>query len=451
MAKHSKGRSQTSQGAPTTWIDAGGRIRLAAGLGDPERERIVLSALQATDDIMVVERCLSADQLLACAQRGQIDAVLIGADLHRLTDGRLEELARLRVPLVLLAPDPDDACWQSFSGALLPLHADPESVLQALLAVLRGERPGPSVRRPVIEDVAEATEPVEGSGTALSTIAVAGGHGSPGRTTVALGLAAALGAVASTVLVDVDLASPSLAACLDADPTRNLSMLVYAEPDTPRDWDRAIAQEVQPLHSRSPHGVVLCGVPKPEMRSAIPARFAERLVSALQQRYRYVILDVGVGLLGPEAVVQRTALALAQQVLVVSAADIAGLWQTRVALGFLQGQCDLPPERIALVINRYDRRYHHGRAEIEWALGIPAAAVVPHDYPAMQRALAAQHPVILEHHSKAARALIDLAERVHGDRILLPPEASATTGRRWSPWCHLPVPGWRRTAEKRGA
>jgi Mrp family chromosome partitioning ATPase len=52
--------------------------------------------------------------------------------------------------------------------------------------------------------------------------AVASGHGAPGRSLVAVNLAATLGAVASMVLVDADLGGSSITAYLDADPTRNV-------------------------------------------------------------------------------------------------------------------------------------------------------------------------------------------------------------------------------------
>jgi Flp pilus assembly CpaE family ATPase len=402
--------------------DAPAPFRLAAGLGDPEREQRLLSSLGSTGDIVVAERCLSADELIDYVQRGCIDAVLVASDLHRLNESRLDELARSRLPLLLLAPDPEAEHWQSFPGALLTSNAESDSVRQVLLAVIRGEHPPRPTHRAEAE--VPTVEPVEAASApeTLSMIALASGHGSPGRTTVAVSLAAALGAVAPTVLVDADLSGPSIAACLDADPTRNISMLVHAEPETPRDWDRAIAQEVQPLHPRSPHGVVLCGVPKPEMRSLIPIRFFERLLSELRQRYRYVILDIGADFLGAEVALHRTALAQAHQILLVGSADLVGLWHTRTALGLLQDQLALGPERIALIINRHDRRYHHGRAEIEWALGLPTAAIVPYDHGSAQRALAAQHPLILEGRNRAGRVLVDLAERVHGGSILLPPE-----------------------------
>jgi MinD-like ATPase involved in chromosome partitioning or flagellar assembly len=275
----------------------------------------------------------------------------------------------------------------------------------------------------------------------LSVIAVAGGPGSPGRTTVALNVATALGAVAPTILVDADISGPAVAAAIDADPTRNLSMLVHAEPATAREWDQAISQEAQPIAPRCPQGSVLCGVPKPEMRSAIPSRFIQELIAELRARYRYVILDVGPDLLGPDGGIHRVALGLADQILLVASADIVGLWRARTSLGLLQAhQIDL--KRVALTVNRHDRRYHHGRSDIEWALNLPTAAVVPYDHRSVQRALAAQRPLILEDRSRAGRALMDLAERVHGGAVLLPPEPTESRSKRLR--LRLPALGWRR-------
>ena len=417
-------------------------LRLAVGLGDPERERTLLAALGATRDFVVAERCLSADQLLAAVEKGHVDAVLLAFDLHRLTESRIEELTRSRVALVLLVSDIDDDTWESFPGVVLPLEADADTVREGLLAAVRGERL--QQRRHQGEGSPRSVEPplvAEQPEVSLSVITIAGGPGSPGRTTVALNLATALGAVAPTILVDADITGPSAAAALDADPTRNLSMIVHAEPATPREWDRAIGQEVQPLVSRSPHGFVLCGVPKPEMRSAIPSRFFEQLVAELRARYRYVILDVGPDLLGPDGGIHRIALGLADQILLVASADLIGLWRARTALGLLQAH-QIDVERVALVVNRHDRRYHHGRGEIEWALNLPTAVVVPYDHRGVQRALAVQRPLVLDDRSRAGRAVFDLAQRVHGGEILLPPEP--TEPRRSRLRLRLPAFGSRR-------
>lgn len=408
-------------------------FRLAVGLGDPERERLLLPSLGESGDFVVAERCLAADQLLASVESGRADAVLVAADLHRLTDGALTELAGTRVPLVLLTPLPDAERWQAFPGIVLPLEADPERARQALLAAIHGERPRPTPPRAEPEpDHAQApSDEAEPPPSTLGLLALASGHGSPGRTTVAVSLTAALGAVAPTVLVDADVFGPSVAAHLDLDPTRNLYMLAHAEPSTRREWERALAQETQPLGPRSPHAAVLCGVPKPEMRSAVPPRFLERLVAELRPRFRYVVLDVGADLLGAEAALHRAALGLSDHVLLVAATDLVGLWHARTALGLLRTHVPVPGEKLALILNRHDRRYHHGRADIEWALGVPAAAVIPHDHRAVQRALAAQRPLVLEARSRAGRAVLDLAERVHGGSIVLPPEPTGDRRARW--------------------
>lgn len=419
-------------------------VRLVVGLGDPERERRLLPALGASGDVAVVERCLSADQLRDSLAAARADAVLVAIDLHRLTDSAIAELARTGTPLVLLAPDPAAERWQPFPGYVLPLEADAVQARQALLAALRGERPGPvappSPANPELVPPGQPTvaKPVP---AAVAVLAVASGHGSPGRTTVAMNLAAALGAVAPTILVDADVVGASVAAHLDLDPTRNLYMLAHAEPDTPRDWDRALSEETQPLGPRCPHGVALSGVPKAELGTAISPRFFERLLTELRQRYRYVVVDVGANLLGAEAGLHRAALALGDQVLLVAATDLVGLWHARQALGLLRTHPTIGGERLALILNRHDRRYHHGRAEIEWALGVPAAAVIPYDHRAAQRALLAQRPLVLERGSRAARPLRDLAARVHGGRVTLPPEPAPDGGdrRRWLPRLGLPL------------
>ena len=405
------------------------RRRLAVGLGDPALERAILPELQETTDF-VIERCLTAGQLLAHIRGRRVEGLLVASDLPQLSDTALAELRRVQMPLVLLVPDPSATRWAG-QWMVLPRDAAPDQVRAALDAALRGEQSAPPLAEPAPALVGAAIDmPRTEAGAALAVLAVASGAGSPGRTTVALGLAAALGAVAPTVLVDADLAGPSLAAHLDADPTRNLFMLAHGDPRTADDWDRALAQELQPLGSRSPHGHVLCGVPKLAMRAGISPRFFEHAVAELRARYRYVIVDIGADLLGNEVALHRAALGLAEQVLLIASADLPSLARVRTALETCRTQLGLDQARLALVINRHDRGWHHGQNEIEWALGIPLAALVPYDHRGVERALAAQRPLTLDRRSRAGRALLDLAERIHADRILLPPEPD-TTRYRW--------------------
>jgi Flp pilus assembly CpaE family ATPase len=394
------------------------------GLGDPERERSLLSALTEGGELVVVKRCLSADELVSYLPSGDVDLVLVADNLHRLSGDALAALTHTRLPLVVLATRPEDPRWAIGSWIVLPHDAPAHAIQAALLAAGKNERPAPVLpgagtsNRAVADDVGPVAADV-------TTIAIASGHGSPGRTFVAVNLAASLGAVAPTILIDADLHGPSVAAYLDLDPTRNLFMLAHSDPQTPREWERALSQEIQPFGPRSPYGVALAGIPKPEMRSGITARFSESLLVELHQRFRYVVVDLGADLLGPDVVLHRLALGASDHVLFVAAADLIGLWHARVGLGVLDRSLNLPAERIALVINRHNPRYHHRRAEIEWALDRSAAALVPDDSPRVQQALLAQRPLVYDRHSPAGRQLLDLAGRVQGGSIVLPPEPRA--------------------------
>jgi MinD superfamily P-loop ATPase len=488
------------------------QVRLVVGLGDPERAARLLPGLCAAGDIALVEQCLTADRLLECVRSGQADAVLVAADLHRMSGERLEALARARTAVVMLAPDADAARWRAFPAPILPVGAGQHLVREALMAALQGAYPlrgaaaqsadaggaGPAgaqrdegrggaadrgatdaaIASPATASAAKQTpEPPKAhaagqvgamAGTATDptpdrtprpsnmlaaisedraeaageapvgpgfVLAVCSGHGSPGSTTVAVNLAVALGAAVPTILVDAALVAPGVAAALRLNRSRSLVMLAHDDPRTPEEWDRALTQETQSLAARSPYGRALCGVPKPALRAAVSGPFVADLVARLRERFRYVVLDLGdvadLAAADPSiARAHRAALAGADHVCLVARPDPVGVWRAQEARDALWGHAAVVPEQTSLVLNHYDARHHHRRGEIEWALGIPAAAVVPHDYGRVQRALGELRPVVLDQRSAAGWALLDFAERAFGGRLTLPPEPSPDDVRR---------------------
>jgi len=226
-------------------------VRLALGLGDQELEQRLRPALEADDDLVVVVHCLAADQVVHAVESKLVDVVVVASGLHRLSESVLVQLARACLPVVLLSAESDGLPSDDRSTVELPRDVDPNTLRQAIAAVARGDRwsarPFP-VREPRGDpNPSPPTEETSG----LSVIAVAGGAGSPGRTTVAIGLATALGAVAPTVLMDVDCSSPSVSAYLNRDPTRNVCTLAHAVRDDPHHWTLAVMHELQPLHPRS--------------------------------------------------------------------------------------------------------------------------------------------------------------------------------------------------------
>jgi Flp pilus assembly CpaE family ATPase len=272
-------------------------------------------------------------------------------------------------------------------------------------------------------------------------IAVAGGAGSPGRTTLSINLASALGAAAPTVLVELDLCAPAAAAYLDADPSRNVCTLAHTVRDEPRLWGAALGDELQPLASASTHAVVLCGPPKREMRTSVGPALVERLIDELSQRFRWVILDIGPELVGVEVAPasHRAALARADHILLASGADFVGLWHTRMALDQLERLVGIERRRVNLILNRHDPRFHHSRQEVEWHLGTPVVAVIPFDHAGQQRAISLQRPAVLDGSSRAGRAMLVLAEGINDSKLRLPAGGSSRVQDSW----------WRRVLRRR--
>jgi Flp pilus assembly CpaE family ATPase len=408
------------------------RLRLALALGDQEREQRLRPALDEDPELLVAAQCLAADQVLGAVESRQVDAVIIAWGLHRLSESLLAQLERSGLPLVVLVPAAELDGWRKRHRLVLPLDVDAATVCAVIKAAGRGERLVLSRDRARAEAAPSELRETPGS-QELAVLAVTGGHSSPGRTTIAINLAAALGAVAPTVLLDLDLSAPSTHAYLDRDPSRNICTLAHAVRENSHAWGGVLRDELQPLGVRNSSAQILCGLPKPEMRSSLTPQFVRRLVAEASSQARYVVLDVGPDLLGMEAAASahRAALSAAHCVLLVASADLVGLWQARSALGLIEAQVQVDRSRMSLVLNRFDARHHHARVEVEWHLGLPAAAVVPHDHAATQRAIANQEPLVLDSNSRAARAILGLAERVHQGSVRLPDARTARGNKNW--------------------
>lgn len=404
---------------------------MALGLGDQELEQRLRPALESLDDLRIVAQCLAADQLLQLVASRQVEALVVAWSLHRLTDAILDELDRPGVTLVLLVADPGEERWQRRRGPVLTLGAEPEAVHQAILAGRPGVR---AAARPVAASEPVVRKAVDRRETGLGgVIAVAGGAGSPGRTTLAINLTTALGAATSAVLVELDLCAPAVAAYLDADPSRNVCTLAHAVRDDPHLWGPALGDELQPLGSGATRACVLCGPPKREMRTSLGPALVERLVDELLQRFQWVILDIGPELIGVEtaAASHRAALARADHVLLVSAADFVGLWHTRTALEQLERLLGIERRRVNVILNRHDTRFHHSRQEVEWHLGAPVVAVIPFDHAGQQRATSEQRPAVLDPSSRAGRAMLALAEGLHDGKLRVPVPISVRSRGSW--------------------
>lgn len=325
-------------------------------------EARLVSGLERAAGVVVVRRCADLPDLLSAAATGLARAVLLSFDLRRLDRAALDRLVSAGVAVIGLtdpAEGPDTSASPSAQRLLLlgvthllPADAAADEVA-ALVAVAVREVEGTAPRARTLADPAAALprpRPVpvsgtdhpdaDGSGTGGAhppdgrLLAVWGPVGAPGRTTVAVTLAAELAAAGhETLLADADTygasvaqvlalldESPGLAAACRAAGTGQLDAMVLAR----------LAPRV------APNLRVLTGVTR-------AARWPELQGGALEQVWRtcrqvaaWTVVDAGAVLESDEeltfdtAAPRRNAATLAtvedaDVVLAVGAADPVGL------------------------------------------------------------------------------------------------------------------------------
>jgi MinD-like ATPase involved in chromosome partitioning or flagellar assembly len=387
-----------------------------------------------------VARCASATDVLRVVQAASTEVALLDEDLHLLDDEQLGHFAAAGVSTIVIAREPDSERWAQWQSlTMLSAEADPSEVLQAIHEARAG-RPSRGPRVLPRDPSLPGKSATEHAGH-LQVLAFWSGSGSPGRTTLATNCGVLLGWVARTVIVDLDLTAAAVTAQLDKSRpspggrgwvASGLLQIASANPDSPDRWSHEIFRVARPLGAVSPQADVLAGVLLPRLREGISPSFVERLILELRRHYTYVLLDLGDEPLGEpsrESAICAAALRAADQIFVVCPADGPGLHQTYMALANAGSALDR--SRAGLLVNRFDQRYHRAELEqIEAALELPIVGVLPVDFAAVQRALGEGRPVVSDPRSKLRRPLQELAERVHGGRVLVPTERPGRFGFR---------------------
>ena len=386
-------------------------VPVLTAVSDALWEAELVAALGSGEyDVTVVRRCVDLADLLATAATGQARAVLLSADLRRLDRDALARLAVAGVAVVGLVPPGDDTAEarlrQLGVEQVLPADAPPGVISQAVLDLVA--RP---VRRPPgFAGVGlgsggpppEELPSVETSPGGGRIVAVWGPAGAPGRTTVAVGLAAELAALGTpTLLVDGDVyggvvaqilgvldESPGLAAAARQANQGRLDVTGLA----------GLARGVVP-------GLrLLSGLPRadrwPELRPA-----ALEVVLELARTLAVVtVVDCSFCLEQDEELVYDTAaprrngatltfLEQADTVLAVGSADPVGLQRLVRGLGELEEV--LPAVSPQVVVNRLRQASIPGNAaaEVRAALlryaGVDPVMLVPLDLAGVDRAVAA--------------------------------------------------------------
>jgi MinD-like ATPase involved in chromosome partitioning or flagellar assembly len=435
-------------------------VPVLVAVGGPWEAPLVAGLGRAPGDLSVVRRCADLADLVAAADAGLARAAVVASDLHRLDldavarllgAGVAARLDRFGVGRVLPADAPVADVAAALVAALASLPGDAAAVV-ARAGVRRGRAAGPgagpdalpgagadvaalpppsgpAVAGPApasrhLSDPADALAPlprlpvvVAGAGDLPSrpdggsgaVVAVWGPTGAPGRTTLAVGLAAETAALGRpTILADADTYGPSVAQVLALlDESAGLAAAVRAAAQGVLDPPRLA--RLAPVVC--PHLRVLTGL-------ARTARWPELRPSGLDAVWRtcrdvadWTFVDCGFALETDEELTFDTAaprrngatlsaLAAADVVVAVGSADPVGLHRLVRGLQDLadvRGPGAAPP---LVVVNRVraaavgPRPEQRVRDAVARYAGVHGVHLVPDDRPALDEALLAGRTLV---------------------------------------------------------
>jgi MinD-like ATPase involved in chromosome partitioning or flagellar assembly len=390
-------------------------LPVITAIGDPRREADLVSALSSHKyDVHVVRRCVDVTDLLAAAAAGLARAVVVSAELQRLDRDVLTRLAVAGVAVVgLAAPGDSDAAQRlRLLGIrdVLPSDAPAGDVAAAIVsAVGAGQEarshdfadPAAALPAPRVSDLDAV--PDRDSDRPGTQIAVWGPAGAPGRSSLALGLAAELADLgARTLLVDADPYGGVIAQLLGLlDEAPGLAAACrLANNGT---LDRPALQEL--VIDVGPHLHVLTGIARAERWPELRPAALESVLHMARTMFDVVVIDCGFCLEQDEelsfdvAAPRRngatlTAVSTADTVVSVASADPVGLQRLVRAMADL---ADVVPGVTPLaVVNRVRPAVVGGgdaEEQITSALqryaGLSDVRFIPLDVDAFDRAVAA--------------------------------------------------------------
>lgn len=388
---------------------------LTAGGGHPWENDLVAELGRPGAPLTVIRRCVDVAEVLAVASTGQATVVVLAADLRRLTSDAVQALVSGGVAIVGVYPAADTRARQRLErigvAALVPDDAGPEVVADAArTAVLELALDGPpravgtsdpraavptAGRSPREDRTTVPPGPAAPSPRPGRVVAVWGPTGAPGRSTVALNLAAESADLGvPTLLIDADTYGGVIAnalGLLDESPGLAGACRLAANGRLDRAQLTRLCWQVGPIG-------VLTGIARadrwPEVRpSTIPM-----VLELARAQATMVVVDCGFGLEADEEISFDTAaprrngatlavLEDADVVVAVGAADPLGT--ERLIRGLAELGTVVPQRDPRVVLNRQRNSAASAKEATEAVArfaGVSVAAVLPDDREATDQA-----------------------------------------------------------------
>jgi MinD-like ATPase involved in chromosome partitioning or flagellar assembly len=391
-------------------------LMMASGAG---WESDAFARLTSAGGIVVLKRCVDVDDLLASATSGQADVAVVGLDAPGLDPSAISHLRRYAVRPVAVASaavhDLDVLARAERLGITGLVAADH---LDALAEVVS-----------TVEDIADTQvrggEEAPSSGAATPTeehrvIAIWGPGGAPGRTTVAVSVAAEFARRGSpTVLVDADPYGGGVAQQLGV--LDEVSGLLSAArlAGAGQLGDR-FASTTRAVGDRL---TVVTGLPRADRWIEVRATHLESVLDRARE-LGDVVIDTGFSLEDDPGgdfgarparnAMTLTALATADEIVVVGAADPVGL--SRLARGLVDLREITGGAPVRVVVNRMRSSLGWSEREIagmvEGFSRVSGLHFLPDDQPATDRALVAGRSLVEGGDGQLVRALGGVVDAV---------------------------------------
>jgi Flp pilus assembly CpaE family ATPase len=340
---------------------------------NPEYAALVRHWLSQPDD--EVEYVLNWTDSVADGRvrlaRGGVSVILL--DLNLTDSAGADTLAAVqsqapKVPTIILSAD------NEVSMALRLIQEGADNYL--VKGSCDSEMLTRAIRFAVVKHDASRQQTLEGAADRGKVIAVAGGKGGVGVTTVACALASELRCLTGepVLLADLDLNSAAVAFLMDVKTEYSILDAVSNSERLDRDmWERIVVRSAEGLDiACSP---ALAG--PSDQPAACAAGQISRVLAGVRPLYRWVVLDMG-RLNGCDSKV----LAAAEEIVVVTSTSIPALYESKrgveaVRTAGFGGQ-------IRVIINRNDTSDGCPQKELQSIFGVEVTAILPSCGPELQ-------------------------------------------------------------------
>jgi pilus assembly protein CpaE len=324
------------------------------------------------------------------------DVVLI--DLTRELDSCFEFAAHLRK----LRPS---VCLVGYSPVQNP---SPGLLIQAMRCGMQEFLSHP-IEAPALRELLQRHIQQRGSETepekSEKAIAVLGAKGGVGTTTVAVNLAVQLAAIAEKRAVLLDLARPLGIVSLLLDLQPRFSVRAAFE-----NLERLDSYLLAGLLTRHKSGLeVLGGVTEPDEWQHIPVPALPRVVNVAQNCCDYLVMDLGSVYTSDWSPVFH----LARTILLVTQADVPGLWSLERHLSAL-ASFGLDPAKIQIIINRWHRPDEEALKAFEKKTKRSIFARIPNDFRRVSMAVNLGAPLAWDHNDPLVSRFRQMASQLVG-------------------------------------